>query len=1559
MYPMPDINKLYNTPAERILAAQSALSGSIYGMGNLIKAELVGDFVEFVSTATGKRSQSLMNIVSEVGSFDLTNFSSINVGTLRKSGRPLAGNKLGSVAGLLESITDQIKDPNVVKALEDAGISSELIKDFKTKGQIDILTMHGTGKNIGRRIREMRERGNLHGISVLDDEGGRVLQFRAGKNVLTSAQSELLLSITGHGLLDRETFENVLKAGDPVKLSKELMKVPKRGRSLLAERELSISGGELAKFLGRNATSVEDAFVVLDPHADIMKMYAGIKNLGSKDRNAYYYGTKKYAREFDHKAFTDQLDKLSDADQTALKAIINNNKGADGKQLLNAIKKHFKKDSDEMKIIQGVFDSIEYDFDGSDVLNSKNVKSYIKSLQSYIKKLDPSKDRQQIAEIESQIKSLQSGLDYGDQITGRGRIAGLGRDIKTAFQITDLQDSPFAGKAGIISMFGTKGELGLMGKVDSLLLSGFGEARDFVYADPVSAAFNPEIFADKQTRAAIRKNMDEVLEDFRDAANSSVLPEKIKAMLQKSIDMDISTVDPTRRSSALRNRMFAQQLMDLHMSGIGPKQSPQMMNLLHSFFAAQAFREKDGFVQPVLPDTKRFAVDSETILHKTGSQSILGRNKYSAVQMMLEDGKTVSNELVNFRIKGHKMLFAQGTIGNIRHALGGFDLDDKGLPKLTTYMDENNKRRMAFHVYRQPSGPEEILLTKANMDFETIQGLFGGDTFRAKLDEKLAGISPNKKIARRNYEALQFILDSQLEDLDIEKSGTFQSKFTGVKAENIEQTIIELMQEIRGKDGIHQLSDRAARRFGQYGSSSLTIEDVTGEPAYTRKAIFKIKEAAGSFDMTNEIQSVLNSGGYSKKTVNKVNKIINGSANFEELMQRLGNSYDNEVAAVFSQAFQEKQRAGMEAGQEILGLYVNRSMAVGSFLDQYEDFLNTAGVSKKAQKFMLRNYKIGLLAQETAIDAAINFAGSKQLSKETLELIATRGGALDQAAIGKAIGELGGFGANFTLEQIGEKAISNLGKIVGFSAATDAGQAFGIGLDELLITNRLKGDDIKVLVGGIIQGMEDSFNIKAASKSDDVKNLLDELRAVQTSEDYDRMQQVLLRRFALSSSSQYASLSALDQSGFQKVMEGVRKGLISNIAMDPTLSSANPSAEAKSVAKAIIDRHKDELEKFYGQLRESTKDLSNQEALVHRIKADNLGTKILSDIEDATKVKGVTMQDLVDAIDYESQSRKLGIDKLSFFTGDTPTRYEKTAQMMDAARKYRRARYYENMLPRDAAGNVVNDTLTRLEAYLAPNQRFTMENMSSQVRQILTDMEQGNYGVYSTYDQDVFRSLVGDTVDYFGPDETYVNEVGREAEIIRQQMIMEDLRAQNAIDDLSVAGTIADPAQAPDEGFTRAAVNASLQDLDDESDAAKATYKRFGDAIRDGDIGKLFENKMIKRGTIALGALAIGSFIYSGLRDRSQDDMQGPPLLPGGSAYEQGIPTRIPEIASYGGMGYEQGASYNVNISGSQEDIDRFNQAASGLNIGNYSTTMYNKIPDLSANPLMSFMDYL
>lgn len=1559
MFNMPDVNKLYNTPAERMLAAQSALSSSIYGMGNLIRAEMSGDFVEFVSSATGKRSQSLQAIISEVGSFDLTNFSSINVGTLRKSGRSMAGNKLGAIGGMLDDITNSLKNKSILDELEAAGISQDFLKDFRTKGAIDVLTMHGSGKNVAQRIQTMRKRGQLHGIDFLDDEGGRLLQFRAGKQVLNSAQSNLLLSITGHGILDPEAMTSILASGDPGKLAKHLMKVPKRARSLIAEREVSIAGGELAAFLGNSGKSMEEAFVMLDPHSDIMKMYAGIKDLGSADKNAYYFGNKA-SENFNYKAFTSGFDKLTNSQQTKLKALINANKTADGKSLLSTLEKSFGKGSDEMKIIKQVFDSIEYDFDGSDILNVNNLKNYKKSLRDTIKSLDPVADKNQIASIEAQIRAIDYGIESGDQITGRGRIAGIGADIKTAFQVRELK-GPFANKAGIITTFGTKGELGLMGKVDSLLLSGFGEAKDFVYADPVSAAFNPDIFADRQTQAAIRQNSERVLQEFKDAANSSVLPEKIKGMLQKSVDVDLSVIDPSKRASAMRNRLFAQQILDLNMSGIGPKQSPQMMNLLHSFMAAQAFREKDGFIQPVLPDTHRFAVDSETILHRTGSRSLLSRQSTPTQMMLSSGGQPVSNELVNFRVKGHKMLFAQNTIGNIRHTLGGFDLDDKGLPKLTTFMDENNKRRMAFHVYRQPSGPEEVLLTRANMDVETIQSLFGGDEFRSKLDEMISGISDPDDLRRMNLRTIKDILDSNLKDISVED---FINKMNysdvGLLSggDDIESAIISVMEEIRGKDGIHALSDKAIRRFGQYGASSLTVEDVTGEPGYTRQAIFKVKEAAGEFDMRNEISKVLQDGGYSKKVTNKMNKIISQSSNFEEVMQRLSNiSGDREVQAVMSAAYQEKARVAQATGGDILGLYVNRSMAVGSFLDQYEDFLNMGSLTKAQKEYMLKNYKIGLLAQETAIDAAINFSGSKKFSKETLDLLVNGGGSLDVQAISKTISELGGFGADMSLDQLGEAAVKNLGRIAGFGTATNAGANFSLGFDQLLLTERLKSNDIKILLGGIIEGMNDSLKLSGTTGTDDVRSLLSDLESALQSDEYDRMQQVLLKRFGLSASSQYASLSAIDQSSMQATFDAVRKGLISNIAMDPTLSSSTPSREAQSVAKAILEKHKDDLDAVYKDIMSGIKDLSDQEAVAVKIRSDRLGSTILSDIQDAAKVQGVTMQDLVDALDFQSQSQKIPLSKIGFITGDTPTEYERTATIIENARKARRARYYQNMLPTDAAGNVINQTLDNLSGYLAPNEKFTIETMDAQVRRILDDIVQGNYGVVSSVDEDILRSLIGETIA--NPDEVAVMQAQREAEIVRQQLIMDDLTARGALDDLGVAGTIADPTQAPDDGFTRAAVNASLSDLEDDSDVAKATYKRFRQAVQDGDISKLFENKMIKRGTLAIGALAVGSFIYSSVTDRTQDDMQGPPLLPGGSAYEQGLPNRVPEIGSFGQEAYQPGMNYRVNISGGQGDIDRFNQAASGLNISNYSTTMYNKIPDLSANPLMSFMDYL
>jgi hypothetical protein len=95
----------------------------------------------------------------------------------------------------------------------------------------------------------------------------------------------------------------------------------------------------------------------------------------------------------------------------------------------------------------------------------------------------------------------------------------------------------------------------------------------------------------------------------------------------------------------------------------------------------------------------------------------------------------------------------------------------------------------------------------------------------------------------------------------------------------------------------------------------------------------------------------------------------------------------------------------------------------------------------------------------------------------------------------------------------------------------------------------------------------------------------------------------------------------------------------------------------------------------------------------------------------------------------------------------------------------------------------------------------------------------------------------------------------------------------------------------------------------------------------------------------------MGSFAYTAIRDRTHEDMTGPPLLPGGSAYESGFPNRVPEIGTFGGPGYDPGVSYKVNLYGDQDTVRRFNAAAGGLVNGNINTTMYNRIPDVAQDP--------
>jgi hypothetical protein len=76
--------------------------------------------------------------------------------------------------------------------------------------------------------------------------------------------------------------------------------------------------------------------------------------------------------------------------------------------------------------------------------------------------------------------------------------------------------------------------------------------------------------------------------------------------------------------------------------------------------------------------------------------------------------------------------------------------------------------------------------------------------------------------------------------------------------------------------------------------------------------------------------------------------------------------------------------------------------------------------------------------------------------------------------------------------------------------------------------------------------------------------------------------------------------------------------------------------------------------------------------------------------------------------------------------------------------------------------------------------------------------------------------------------------------------------------------------------------------------------------------------------------------------------MQGPPLLPGGSAYEVRPGQGSYNLENVYNQGYSPGVSYQVSLHGDQNSINNFRQSVGDLNYGNLTTTMYSNLPRLN-----------
>ena len=224
-----DFNTVYSTLAERIAAARSALRATSFGRGGVISIVEEGDRVKFKIPLLNKTFDDIFQAVQAAAGLSVSETFTFEGG---KSAIK-SGNKMNAAASVFESVYEKLQNltPDQKKMLEEANIN---IKDLKSLN-FSLSTLRakkGGVSAVVANIEKLRERGTMGGISIIDDEGARVIQFKANKKILSDYQTNLILSITGHGQLNPALFEDLLRSGEPGKLAKNLAKLAKRQRGI-------------------------------------------------------------------------------------------------------------------------------------------------------------------------------------------------------------------------------------------------------------------------------------------------------------------------------------------------------------------------------------------------------------------------------------------------------------------------------------------------------------------------------------------------------------------------------------------------------------------------------------------------------------------------------------------------------------------------------------------------------------------------------------------------------------------------------------------------------------------------------------------------------------------------------------------------------------------------------------------------------------------------------------------------------------------------------------------------------------------------------------------------------------------------------------------------------------------------------------------------------------------------------------------------------------------------------------------------------------------------------
>lgn len=973
---MIPINELFKDPKKAIYAAKSALARTEMGRSGAVRIDVDSSTgkISYISSVTGERHDTAGEAFIKSSKFLLTDFKELRYGSSRLADESFQP-RFAQAGMFLENLQDNL---GRATAEQLADLERIGLKGIDTKSSLIMSIL--TTKNENRKTvldtaKELEKIGQGF-IPIVDGEGGAFLTMRAnvGGEIrsLTSAQMHMMGTILGSGVLSAEKLQSAL--------GKEAMpgfvnKLPKRLRAFFSQRDFTMSEEEIAKALPKNAAgSIEDNILRVDSGIDYLRKYfgfAGREGIGGEfvkqalDENKILQTYNLIDELLDEDLVKATVKNLlqTDLDKTILNSrdIIGLVQGSNSsKELLDNIAEVFGKDSEEYKSINKIITGVKREFDGITPVNDMLRKSKLRSLQETIKELQDQIDAPGISSQESeilkerlyQIRNQYDIVENADnlyQVTLRGGIGG--EKIKSAAKFSDFSKigkvrGLFSQYSAILDEEAIKGELGFDFK--GLVFSGLGSSNKNVYVDPVSTSFLGELFSSDYDLENIKRFSGEIMQEFNESIDKNIIPSRIKEMIKQTLfDEDLDYLPEYMTETRMRNKEFARRIMEMHQSGVSIKDSPQMMNMLAKMHASDMYRiQTKGNVStylPVMPDLNRFAISTEAAAFQGGTKL---PEKYSHNGMqkvsIKNNAQDVSAELLEFRVNDNRVLFGPGMTDRFFNSLGGFDLDDKVITKMMTYQDSSDTKRLLFGIYRQPSGPEEAIYARANLDEGTLRAYFKNERFKGLLDQYRTSVSG--------------LTDkTSIDDLS---SVIFQGQsYKNINAENAERLIIEIFDfgETQGKAGLRHLDGslkgvagahnrRILRSIERFGASSLARDE-----QYTRPGLFKILVDEGAIKqdgtlIREELEKLLENNSYKnfldKGLFDELNQAVK-QAQYDQIATIFKMNENNPILnamkqeAVFNKMF--SVATAQDAGQ--LGTYVNRSMIVGSRLNQTQDLI--------------------------------------------------------------------------------------------------------------------------------------------------------------------------------------------------------------------------------------------------------------------------------------------------------------------------------------------------------------------------------------------------------------------------------------------------------------------------------------------------------------------------------------------------------------------------------------------------------------------------------------------